>query len=36
MNIVMSIKPEWAKKIYSGEKTVEWRKTILLTLIFGD
>lgn len=23
----MSIKPEWAKKIYSGEKTVEWRKT---------
>lgn len=22
----MSIKPEWAKKIYSGEKIVEWRK----------
>lgn len=22
----MSIKPEWAKKIYSGEKFVEWRK----------
>lgn len=29
MNIVMSIKPEWAKKIYSGEKIVEWRKTKL-------
>lgn len=27
MNLIMSIKPEWAKKIYSGEKTVEWRKT---------
>lgn len=27
MNLVMSIKPEWAKKIYSGEKLVEWRKT---------
>lgn len=27
MNIVMSIKPEWANKIYSGEKTIEFRKT---------
>lgn len=26
MNVVMSIKPEWAKKIYNGEKFVEWRK----------
>ena len=25
--ILLSIKPEWAEKIYSGEKTVEWRKS---------
>ena len=26
--IMLSIHPEWAEKIYSGEKTVEWRKTV--------
>ena len=26
-DIVMSIHPEWADKIYSGEKKIEWRKT---------
>lgn len=26
MNIILSIKPKWAEKIYSGEKTIEWRK----------
>ena len=26
-NLLMSIKPKYAKKIYSGEKTVELRKT---------
>ena len=26
-DIIMSIHPKWAKKIYSGEKTIEWRKT---------
>ena len=25
--ILLSIHPKWAKKIYSGEKKVEWRKT---------
>lgn len=25
--ILLSIHPEWAQKIYSSEKTVEWRKT---------
>ena len=25
--ILLSIKPEWAEKIYSGEKKVEWRKS---------
>lgn len=27
MNIILSIHPKWAEKIYTGEKTVEWRKT---------
>lgn len=27
MNILMSIKPEWCKKIITGEKTIEVRKT---------
>ena len=27
MNIIMSIHPKWAEKIYKGEKRVEWRKT---------
>ena len=25
--ILLSIKPEWAEKIYKGEKTIEWRKS---------
>lgn len=25
--ILLSIKPEWAEKIYNGEKTIEWRKS---------
>lgn len=28
MNIILSIKPEWAKLIYEGKKTIEWRKNI--------
>lgn len=27
MDIIMSIHPKWAEKIYKGEKTMEWRKT---------
>lgn len=27
--IFLSIKPEWAEKIYNGEKTIEWRKSKL-------
>lgn len=27
MNIILSIKPKWAKLIYEGKKTIEWRKT---------
>lgn len=27
MDIIMSIHPKWAEKIYNGEKRVEWRKT---------
>lgn len=27
MNIILSIKPKWARLIYEGKKTVEWRKT---------
>lgn len=30
MNVLLSIKPEWAKKIYSGEKTIEFRKNFPL------
>lgn len=26
--ILLSIHPKWAEKIYSGEKTIEWRKTL--------
>lgn len=26
MNIVLSIHPKWAKLIYEGKKTLEWRK----------
>lgn len=27
MNIILSIHPKWAKLIYEGKKTIEWRKT---------
>ena len=27
MNIVLAIHPKWATLIYSGEKTIEWRKS---------
>lgn len=27
MNIILSIKPKWAELIYSGKKTIEWRKS---------
>lgn len=27
MNIILSIHPKWARLIYEGEKTIEWRKT---------
>lgn len=27
MNIILSIKPKWAKLIYEGKKTIEWRKS---------
>ena len=26
MNVILSIHPKWAKLIYEGKKTVEWRK----------
>ena len=26
-DILLSIHPKWSSKIYSGEKTIEWRKT---------
>lgn len=29
--IMLSLKPHWAELIYSGKKTVEWRKTALDT-----
>ncbi|MBR7064037.1 MAG: hypothetical protein IKI31_02660 [Treponema sp.] len=28
MNIILSIKPKWAELIYSGKKTIEWRKCV--------
>lgn len=28
MNIILSIHPKWARLIYEGKKTIEWRKTI--------
>lgn len=28
MNIILSIHPKWAKMIYEGKKTIEWRKSI--------
>lgn len=27
MNILLSIKPKWARLIYDGKKTIEWRKS---------
>lgn len=33
MNVLLSIKPEWAKKIYSGEKTIEFRKNFPIKYI---
>ena len=28
MNIILSIHPKWAKLIYEGKKTIEWRKIV--------
>lgn len=28
MNIILSIHPKWAKLIYEGKKTIEWRKNV--------
>ena len=28
MDIILSIHPKWAKLIYEGKKTIEWRKTV--------
>lgn len=28
MNIILSIHPKWAKLIYEGKKTIEWRKNL--------
>jgi predicted transcriptional regulator len=28
MNVILSIHPKWAKLIYEGKKTIEWRKII--------
>lgn len=36
MNVVLSIKPKWAKKIYAGEKTIEWRKFFPRQHYIGD
>ena len=33
MNVILSIKPKWAEKIYNGEKLIEFRKGIPKTLI---
>ena len=27
MNVILSIHPKWAKLIYEGKKTIEWRKS---------
>lgn len=34
-NILLAIKPRWAERIYSGEKTVEVRVTVPLTYAKG-
>lgn len=33
MNIILSLNPTWANKIYDGEKIIEFRKTIPKTLL---
>ena len=35
MNIILSIKPQWAKLIYEGKKIIEWRKSYPLNYIPG-
>lgn len=36
MNIILSIHPKWAKLIYEGKKTIEWRKNQPLCRKFGS
>lgn len=36
MNVILSIKPKWAEKIYNVEKVIEFRKTIPKYLIGLD
>lgn len=36
MNVILSIKPKWAEKIYNGEKVIEFRNTIPKSLIRLD
>lgn len=36
MNIILSIKPKWARLIYEGKKTIEWRKTLPKKIKKGD
>lgn len=36
MNIILSIKPKWAELIYSGKKTIEWRKNLPKRKIIGE
>lgn len=36
MNIILSIHPKWAKLIYEGKKTIEWRKTLPKKIKKGD
>ena len=28
MNVILSIHPKWARLIYEGKKTIEWRKIV--------
>lgn len=36
MNIILSIHQKWAKLIYEGKKTIEWRKTLPKKIKKGD
>lgn len=36
MNVLLSIKPKWAKLIYEGKKKVEWRKNKPLNFNFSE